>query len=108
MWRMVRYIIKSLPDDWVIAYPDAPAVNTRKILSAWRFQPSASTYARRVVGFSENIGPKARRSAGFVSKLDRREFDRIYDGSELGEYRQRIAREKADAETCEILKRMQL
>lgn len=105
MWRWVRYVMKSLPEHWFNVCPDAPIVKLREIFSLWAFYPSEPVYARRVVGFSENIGPAAQRAASFESKYRRREFDRLYDGSELADYRREIARAEAAAELDEAISR---
>jgi len=108
MWRWVRYVMKGLPEEWFCVSPDAPAVKLREIFAPRPFYPSAPVYARRVVGFSENIGPAAQRAAGFESKYRWREFDRLYDGSELADYRREVARAEAAAELDEAMRRMKL
>lgn len=108
MWRSVKYVMKGLPDDWVWAFADRAPLKQREVYKPWGFKLSLPIYARKVVGVSENIGSAAQRAANFISKLANRDFDRLYDGSELDDYRRRIADEKQQADMLDALSRLKL
>lgn len=92
-WRWFRYLTKSLD----------PAHRERSpVDGGWRvardifqmtkpFMATGPVSCRKLAGCSENIGPNAQRLAGFVSKFVRGDWDGLYSGSELEDYRTDMA-----------------
>ena len=66
---------------------DGTTVSVRAVIKTRPSVGALPVYARKVVGASESISRKAQRLAGFQSKLEHGEWDRLYDGSELDIFR---------------------
>jgi hypothetical protein len=114
-WRWFRYLTKSLDPDHRERSPvDGAWYVARDIFQMTKpFMATGPVSCRKLAGCSENIGLGAQTKAGFLSKFDRGDWSRLYDGSELDEYRADMARlaeaaraEAAQAEVRAMLENM--
>lgn len=88
-WRWFRYLTKSLDPLHQERSPvDSAWHVARDIFEIRRpFMATGPVTCRRLAGWSENLGQAAQREAGFASKFELGDWARLYDGSELDEYR---------------------
>lgn len=90
-WHWYRYLTKSIPDSEEFRRLEGTSVSVRAVIKTRPSDGALPVYARKVVGASENISRKSQRLAGFQSKLERGEWNYLYDGSELEMFRQNEA-----------------
>lgn len=92
-WRWFRYLTKSLDPAHRERSPiDGAWHVARDIFQMTKpFMATGPVSCRKLAGCSENIGPRAQRRAGFVSKFDSGDWANLYNGSELDEFREALA-----------------
>jgi hypothetical protein len=109
-WAWFRYLTKTLhpdhrervPGSFIeasarnIFHPDEPFVETEPVS------------CEKIAGCSENIGKAAQRKAGFKSRFDAGDWQALYEGFELDEYRQRLREEAHAREMAEIMERLKI
>lgn len=98
-WRWFRYLTKGLDPLHQERSPvDGAWHVARDVFEIRRpFMATGPVACRRLAGWSENLGQAAQREVGFVSKFELGDWARLYDGSELDEYRAFMV-ETAEAE----------
>jgi len=88
-WSWFRYITKQLTPNVGWGPVDGPFRSLREIFKVWPYRTARPVACAQMVGGSRDIWTKAQRAAGFQSALERGEFNQIYDGQELWEWRRR-------------------
>jgi hypothetical protein len=101
-WAYFRYLIKNLDPDVVKEVGGRSEVQRAIFKAETNYVEPPPVYCKKLFGCSENIGIGEQRAAAFLSKFDTGNWDRLYDESEMAEFRrfaeqQRQEREMEDA-----------
>lgn len=96
-WYWFKYITKTTVPEAFFRINGKP-VSVRDIFQPRPFRSGFPVCCTQMISISRNIGPRAQRLAGFVSKFHRREFDSLYDSSYLDEWRAEQDWEREQAE----------
>ena len=88
-WAWYRYVAKQLDPAVQYGPVDERLRPLREILKLWPHRAALPVQCRQLVGGSRDLWTKAQRDAGFVSKLEFGDLDRIYDGHEMNDWRTR-------------------
>jgi hypothetical protein len=107
-WSWFRYLSKQLhPEFKVRCRENGVIVSTpvlRDLLKPWPLRKSLPIPLAHLTGVSQNIGKGAQKSDGFRSRLTSSDFDDLYRGYEMDDWRRRLEHERlmAIAKTLEI------
>jgi hypothetical protein len=97
-WAWFRYLIKQL-DETVTVLDDEGALQPlRGILKPRPLRQMKPLPVPSAVRVSHNLGPRERRKAGFRSRFQTGDWERIFSGDELDERRVRLREEAQEAE----------
>jgi hypothetical protein len=103
-WAYFRYLIKNLDPD-LAKEADGRSANQRAIFKAeTNYVEPPLVYCKKLFGCSENIGVGEQRVAGFVSKFDHGNWDRLYDDSEVAEFQRFVELERQEREMEDALR----
>jgi len=98
-WRWFRYITKTTVPEAMVRI-GGRLVPVRSIFEPYPFHSGGAVDCAQMNSISHDIGPRAQRLAGFVSKVHRGEFDSLYDSSYFDEWCAEQDWARAQADEC--------
>jgi hypothetical protein len=103
-WAYFRYLVKNL-DPNVAKEAGGRSENQRAIFKAeTNYVEPPLVHCKKLFGCSENIGIGEQRAAGFLSKFDTGDWDRLYDGSEMAEFGRFAEQQRQERELAHALR----
>lgn len=98
-WAWFRYIAKNTGPDVACRNNEGDLVLARSFLKLPPYEASPPLAVNRLAGTSRSLSEAEQTKAGFCSLLDSGDWSKLYDGSELHEFRARTSgiRELIDA-----------
>ena len=86
-WRWFGYIAKQLDQNAVWGRKDEPGRSLRTIFRVWPHETALPVTSAQLVGGSHDIWTGAQNEAQFESLLERYEYDQLFSGLEMAEWR---------------------
>jgi hypothetical protein len=107
-WSWFRYATKGLSETLEIADDEGGWRSARDIFKPYPAVNGDPVSCHQIAGGAHAIWTKAQRIAGFRSRFDTGDWERLYDGHELEERRQAIKEEARRQQTEALLRTLNL
>lgn len=111
-WRWFQYLSKQLWPDEKIFWRDSETgiheTFARDVVKPWPIRKSPPLPLNKLADVSQNMGTGAQRKDQYVSSWAACEFDLLYTGHELFEWRQRVECERRQKELQEMIMTLQV
>lgn len=111
-WSWFRYLTKQLDPKLVVQVREGgnivSATSLREVIRPWPLRQSPPIDLARLAGVSRNIANGVQAQDGFRSKLRNADFERLYTGDELDDWRRSVEAQREEARRYQLLKSLQI